>query len=199
MQWLASFILGIVTGLIAGLSVSPVIASILSTILALATAAIGLAGPVLDRFKNDDSSVKRPIDYFSLLLFSLGLLIALPSSIYTRTHNLLSPSLSELYNISNDVLQNEDLARRVAVFQLTGLDTEKKGNTGKTNVSPVNSVVFSNVSEGACTDTNISNSPNAMEAFNTWKLAPPPWPDLAKLLEDKDLTAYMKVWSAICE
>lgn len=200
---LAAVSLGLLTGLLIGLSTSGVTASVVSAVLAMAAGVVALTGvknPFLP--KGENAAERTPGHNWAVAAFALMAVIGLSSGLWMRTHNAFSPTPQEIATQWQAAGLSEAAARRLAVLQLTGASLTAEGTVeAGAAEGPVltASVLFSVVPAEDCQRSDPARAPDAVEARNSWSLAPDPWPGLAKALADQPRAILQAVWSGLCE
>ncbi|CAN0451674.1 unnamed protein product, partial [Ectocarpus fasciculatus] len=152
--------LGLLTGLLIGLSTSGVTGSVVSAVLAMAAGVVALTGvknPFLP--KGESAAQRTPGHNWAVTAFALMTIIGLGSGLWARTHDLLSPTSREIAAQWQAIGLAPEVARRIAVLQLSGLSLTADG--GLKSESPelarkTSSVLFSDDAGEACQRTDPS-------------------------------------------
>jgi hypothetical protein len=173
--------LGALVGLYVGLSTSPIVSTIVGTLTSLLTTLVGLK-LVLD--KQEPSEGGESIGSFKIKMvllsaFAMACIVFTISGMYLRTHNTLSPTLSEKYTAWEKAGFSKEEIKKILLFQELGIQTGKEGiSEGITSVSPLSenakaqsSVLFrAEVSIEACDLINVSvdqSLPVILDNFTT--------------------------------
>ncbi|WP_422369491.1 hypothetical protein [Pelagibius sp.] len=199
----AACALGLLTGLLIGLSTSGVTGSVVSAVLAMAAGVVALTGVKNPFLPKGESAAPRSAGHnWAVTAFAVMTIAGLGSGLWARTHDLLSPTPQEIAERWQAIGLAPEIARRVAVWQLSGLTLSTEGEvSAEAAEGPLKtaSVLFSGEAGAACQRTDPSRAPDAAEARNAWSLAPAPWPALAASLSEVPKETLQAAWSGLCE
>lgn len=146
--------LGLLVGILVGLSSSPVVSTVVG---ALAAGMITLLGFV--RPSKDGESSYAEGSVVRLGSFGLACTAAVLFGLFIRTHNLLSPSISEQIGDVRNAGYTDEEAHRWVAYRNIGIATgssSEKSHPADGSASVAGSVLFSSANSGECQyfDTN---------------------------------------------
>jgi hypothetical protein len=152
--------LGALVGLYVGLSTSPIVSTIVGTLTSLLTTLVGLK-LILD--KQEPSEGGESIDSFKIKMvllsaFAMACIVFTISGMYLRTHNTLSPTLSEKYTAWEKAGFSKEEIKKILLFQELGIQTGKEGiSEGITSVSELRQTTLAQSSVLFSAEVDISS------------------------------------------
>ena len=199
---LAATALGALTGYLIGLSTSPVVGAVLSGLLAMAAGVAALTGvqnPFLP--KGESAAARTRMHNLAVAGFALAALAGVSAGLLVRSHNLLSPSPSELKAEWQALGFDEDTSARIALASLTGITLEAEGAPAlaQGEGGAMASLLFATAGSAACQRTDPARMRDPQAALDAWSRAPAPWPRFAEAMEGAGMDRLEILWAAVCE
>lgn len=193
---------GLLLGVLVGLAASPVVGSVVGGLVTLLATFLGLRETKGDEAALAGRAREDDLRRLTLAGFGVACLGGLFWGLYLRTHEVLSPSVSEQVKRWTDASYDEQQARALVALRLVGL--VPAGATARTPSQAdqaVAGVLFAGARE-QCDAANPQGLSNAAAVAGLYRTVGSPWAQYAKVIarqpEQTRLDLLRAGWALVC-
>lgn len=193
---------GLLLGVLVGLATSPVVGSVVGGLVTLLATFLTLRETKRDEAALTDRNFDDDLRRLTLMGFGLACLGGLFWGLFLRTHDVLSPSVSEQVKRWTDANYDEQQARALVALRLVGL--VPAGATSRTPSQAdqaVTSVLFTGARE-QCDAANPQALSNLAAVAELYRTVGGPWAQFAEVVarqpEQARLDLFRAGWMLVC-